>query len=73
MNKMTMEEREAYREQQRLEKIAEKEAKKQEQKKLRESEILKKKEELKKVSVVSCTWRHMCKTGCFFTCDVFAD
>ena len=55
MNKMTMEEREAYREQQRLEKIAEKEAKKQEQKKLRESEILKKKEELKKVSAVSYT------------------
>ena len=49
MSHMTAEEREAYREQQRLEKLAEKEAKKQDQKKMREAETLKKKEELKKV------------------------
>ena len=52
MSHMTAEEREAYREQQRLEKLAEKEAKKQDQKKMREAETLKKKEELKKVLLV---------------------
>lgn len=49
MSRMTAAEREAYCEQQRLEKLAEKETKKKEQKKMRENEALKKKEELRKV------------------------